>query len=97
MTGKSKAEAGLLRAVRDMKAGRAARVSVPDGKGGMVLSVSRACAHGIRPHAAKIRIAPRCLSSHPSGMGAGAQESVGRSANPPENRRYKSESVARSG
>ncbi len=42
-TGKSKAEAGLLQAVRDMKAGRAARVFVPDGKGGMVRSeVARA-------------------------------------------------------
>ena len=36
--GKSKAEVGLLEAVRDMKAGRAARVFVPDGKGGMVSS-----------------------------------------------------------
>ncbi len=42
-TGKAKAEAGLLQAVRDMKAGRAARVYVPDGKGGMVRSeVARA-------------------------------------------------------
>ena len=41
--GKSKAEAGLLEAVRDMKAGRAARVFVPDGKGGVVRSeVARA-------------------------------------------------------
>ncbi len=40
---KSKAEAGLLQAVRDMKAGRAARVFVPDGAGGMVRSeVARA-------------------------------------------------------
>jgi len=36
--GKSKAEAGLLEAVRDMKAGRAARVFVPDGKGAVVRS-----------------------------------------------------------
>ena len=42
-TGKTKAEAGLLQAVRDMKAGRAVRVFVPDGKGGMVRSeVARA-------------------------------------------------------
>ena len=42
-TGKSKAEAGLLQAVRDRCAGRAARVFVPDGKGGMVRSeVARA-------------------------------------------------------
>ena len=42
-TGKSNAEAGLLQAVRDMQAGHAARVSVPDGKGGMVRSeVARA-------------------------------------------------------
>ena len=41
--GKSKVEAGLLEAVRDMKAGRAARVFVPDGKGGVVRSeVARA-------------------------------------------------------
>ena len=41
--GKSKAEVGLLEAVRDMKAGRAARVFVPDGKGGVVRSeVARA-------------------------------------------------------
>ena len=41
--GKSKAAAGLLEAVRDMKAGRAARVFVPDGKGGVVRSeVARA-------------------------------------------------------
>ena len=37
-TGKSKVEVGLLQAVRDMKAGRAARVFVPNGKGGMVRS-----------------------------------------------------------
>ena len=42
-TGKSKVEVGLLQAVRDMKAGRAARVFVPNGKGGMVRSeVARA-------------------------------------------------------
>ncbi len=44
-TGKTKAEAeaGLVQAVRDMKAGRAARVFVPDGKGGVVRSeVARA-------------------------------------------------------
>ena len=42
-SGKSKAEAGLLEAVRDMKAGRAARVFVPDSKGGVVRSeVARA-------------------------------------------------------
>ena len=42
-TGKAEAKAGLLQAVRDMKAGRAARVYVPDGKGGMVRSeVARA-------------------------------------------------------
>lgn len=41
--GKGKTGAGLLQAVRDMKAGRAARVFVPDGKGGMVRSeVARA-------------------------------------------------------
>ena len=40
---KSKDYSGLLEAIRDMKAGRAARVFVPDGKGGMVLSeVARA-------------------------------------------------------
>ena len=36
--GKSKSEAGLLEAVRDMKTGRAARVFVPDGKGAVVRS-----------------------------------------------------------
>ena len=42
-TVKSRAGAGLLQAVRDMKAGRAARVYVPNGKGGMVRSeVARA-------------------------------------------------------
>ena len=42
-TGKSKAGDGLLEAVRDMKARRAARVYVPDGKGRMVRSeVARA-------------------------------------------------------
>lgn len=42
-TGKAEAKGGLLQAVRDMKAGRAARVYVPDGKGGMVRSeVARA-------------------------------------------------------
>ena len=41
--GKAKTEAGLLAAVRDMKAGRAARVFVPDGRGGVVRSeVARA-------------------------------------------------------
>ena len=40
---KAKAEAGLLEAVRDLRAGRAARVFVPDGKGGLVRSeVARA-------------------------------------------------------
>ena len=42
-TGKIQAEFGLLQAVRDMKAGRAARVYVPDGKGRVVRSeVARA-------------------------------------------------------
>ena len=42
-TVKARAGAGLLQAVRDMKAGRAARVYVPNGKGGMVRSeVARA-------------------------------------------------------
>ena len=42
-TVKARAGAGLLHAVRDMKAGRAARVYVPNGKGGMVRSeVARA-------------------------------------------------------
>ena len=42
-TGKSKAEAGLLQAVRDRCAGRAARVFLPDDKCGMVRSeVARA-------------------------------------------------------
>ena len=42
-TVKAKSGAGLLQAVRDMKAGRAARVYVPNGKGGMVRSeVARA-------------------------------------------------------
>ena len=36
-TAKARREAGLLEAVRDAKAGRAARVFVPDGKGGLVL------------------------------------------------------------
>lgn len=40
---KGKAGTGLLQAVRDMKAGRAARVFVPDGKGRLVHSeVARA-------------------------------------------------------
>lgn len=42
-TGKGRAAAGLLQAVRDMNAGRAARVYLPDGKGRMVRSeVARA-------------------------------------------------------
>ena len=42
-TAKARREAGLLEAVRDAKAGRAARVFVPDGKGGLVRSeVARA-------------------------------------------------------
>ena len=42
-TVKARVGAGLLQAVRDMKAGRAARVYVPNGKGGMVRSeVARA-------------------------------------------------------
>ena len=42
-SGKVMREAGLLEAVRDAKAGRAARVFVPDGKGGLVRSeVARA-------------------------------------------------------
>ena len=41
--GKSRVEAGLFESVRDMQAGRAARVFVPDGKGGVVRSeVARA-------------------------------------------------------
>ena len=62
--GKSKAEAGLLQTVRDRCAGRAVRVFVPQGKCGQrrhgALG-SRAGAHGVRPYAAKIRIAPRRL------------------------------------
>ncbi|MFN0161989.1 MAG: helix-turn-helix domain-containing protein [Burkholderiales bacterium] len=42
-TAKARREAGLLEAVRDAKAGRAARVYVPDGKGRLVRSeVARA-------------------------------------------------------
>lgn len=42
-TAKARREAGLLEAVRDAKAGRAARVFVPDGMGGLVRSeVARA-------------------------------------------------------
>ena len=42
-TGKAQTGAGLLQAVRDMKAGRAARVYAPDGKGRVVRSeVARA-------------------------------------------------------
>ena len=42
-TGKARTGTGLLESVREMKAGRAARVYVPDGKGRMVRSeVARA-------------------------------------------------------
>ncbi len=51
-TDQAKTETGLLRAVRDMKAGRAARVFVSDGKGGVIRSeVARArMASGLTQH-----------------------------------------------
>jgi hypothetical protein len=93
MTGKSKAEAGLLQAVRDMKAGRAARVFVPDGKGGMVRSeVARArMASGLTQQKFASLLG---VSASLAGMGAGAQESFGCGAHAVENCRHQSEGVA---
>ena len=76
-SGKVGHEAGLLEAVRDLKAGRAARVFVPDGKGGLVRSeVARArLASGLtqQKFAALLGVSLRTLQEweqgrkHPSG------------------------------
>ena len=75
--GKVGQEAGLLEAVRDLKAGRAARVFVPDGKDGLVRSeVARArLASGLtqQKFAALLGVSLRTLQEwepgrkHPSG------------------------------
>lgn len=77
LCGKVGQEAGLLEAVRDLKAGRAARVFVPDGKGGLLRSeVARArLASGLtqQKFAALLGVSLRTLQEweqgrkHPSG------------------------------
>ena len=67
----ARAEAGLLEAVRDMRAGRAVRVFVPDGKGGMVASdVARArMASGLtqQKFASLLGVSPRTLQEWEQG------------------------------